>query len=105
MEGRQLLALGQQGHQLGADGGRLRLEAGDPGELAVLEDRVVPHQGGQRDTVAQPVDETEKDAGIDTGLAGRTRIDGLHNRYLYRQPKMHHFVHGATRAQGAAIGS
>lgn len=42
MEGRQLLALGQQGHQLGADRGRLRLEAGDPGELAVLEDRVVP---------------------------------------------------------------
>ncbi|GAB1846309.1 hypothetical protein MyNCGM683_11370 [Achromobacter xylosoxidans] len=60
---------------------------------------MVAHEGRLRDAVAQPVDETEEEAGIGTGLAGRTRIDGLHNRDLYRQPKMHHFVHAPPRVQ------
>lgn len=60
MEGWQLPALGQQAAQLGANGGRLGFESGHPGELAVLEDGSVAHQGGLGDAVAEPVDETEK---------------------------------------------
>ncbi|MCY1306860.1 hypothetical protein D9M70_567440 [compost metagenome] len=79
VEGGQALALGQQPRQFCADGGRLRLKPGHPGKLAVPEDGMVSHQRRLGNTMAQPVYEPEKDPRIDAGLAGRTRIDGLHN--------------------------
>ncbi|MNQ92412.1 hypothetical protein D3C85_1078380 [compost metagenome] len=94
-----MLTFGEQPRQLGTDGRRLGFQGCYPRKLAVLEDRLVPHQRGQRDAVAQPINEAEEDPGIDTGLSGLTRVDGLHNRYRDGRPRIPHFVDGGARAQ------
>ena len=81
MEGRQLLALRQQCRQFGADGGRLGFQGSDPWEQAVLENGTVTHQRRLGDAVAQPIDEAEQHAGVEAGLAGGTRVDGLHDGF------------------------
>ncbi|MNT58817.1 hypothetical protein D3C72_1962810 [compost metagenome] len=99
MEGRQMLAFGKQLRDLGPNGRRLSFQGCDPWKLAVLENRPVAHQRGQRDTLAQPIDKAEEGPGIGTGFASRTRVDGLHNRPRRSEPEMSHSVGQAGRAQ------
>lgn len=61
MERRQALAFGEQLLQLGADGGRLRLQRRHPGEQVVLEDGPVSHLGSPGYPDMEPIDETKED--------------------------------------------